>query len=60
MRITLENTKEFHEEKIKITIESDHDDMTLDRVIWDFVRPALIGFGFSVELVEEYLKECRL
>lgn len=53
MRIIIEGTEKDQYSPPRITIEVEKDDLTLEQVLFDLIRPALIGHGFSTDLVEE-------
>ena len=53
MRIILEHTDLRGQ---KVTIETRHDEMAIQEVINDLIRPALVAFGFHPNTVEEAFK----
>ena len=52
MKITVE-----HYDK-KIIIENDYDDLTMDEVMDDFIRPLLAAIGYHQDLIDDYIGEC--
>ena len=53
MRITLEHTLL---KGPKVIIETTYDEHTIQEVIDDLIRPALVAFGFHPNTVEEAFK----
>ena len=53
MRITLEYTDAGGP---KVVIETPHDELNIQAVIDDLIRPALVAFGFHPNTVEEAFK----
>lgn len=41
----------------KVVIETKHDDLNMDQVVEELVRPALIAYGFNSETVESIFPE---
>ena len=55
MKITLEPTERKHlpYESPSVVISMPSDELTLDEVLDSLIRPALIGYGFSVGYLQE-------
>jgi hypothetical protein len=53
MKITLEDTtRDKHYTCVKV--ETGTDELTMEECVNRLVKPALVGYGYSAELVEEY------
>lgn len=53
MRLTIEDTTDFHDDnKRKIAIEVAHDDLTMDDMIEQFIRPILYSLGYIKETID--------
>ena len=51
MKITL---KHYDQE---ITIENEHDDLSIDNIMQDLIRPLLLAAGFQPKSIAEYFEE---
>ena len=51
MKLTLE----MHDKKT--ILESDYDDINMEDMIHDFIRPILVSAGFTQETINEYIKK---
>lgn len=57
MRVTLETTDGTNKYQRKTTIEIPEDDLTINDIVEELLKPALLGFGFHQEVLDIYFRE---
>lgn len=57
MRIILESTSSDPKFSVKTSIEVPHDDLVLDDVIEELVKPVLLGYGFHPKCIDKYFDQ---
>jgi hypothetical protein len=58
MKLTLEPTGPPGPHRhLKVTVETNHDDHTIDEVIDNVVVPALLAWGFTQKTIDNYLDD---
>lgn len=54
MKLTLETTDPENKYQKKVIIEQPFDDLTIDDIIEELVKPILLAYGFHPDIVDGY------